>query len=497
MTQTPGTTDPIIGFADGYYVEWTGATAGGNDDGSTDEGETGGGNDNDTEEDFFPTQFTWPSVQVNIDDGNVEYAQSITGVVRSYRLTERESGNLTLTWQNVPYTLTQLSINSCGTGGTEGGGCVEGNWQDPNFENRYGGVFLFTEDTPVNKAAGEGSTCGTLGGGGGEDCAESGYTYAQVFDESELAYYLLNSGKSEGDIVGELIEGEPFVFEPVYEDVEDEYGQKAPIYPMDAVISFYPDDRDEVFVTYNISMRASVNGSNVQLRNGDITITHKITQDTDSDDFQEKLENILNLCNFPNPQDIEPQDFSHGYPVNYPYTIISEEEPTERFTNGYNCKIPDGPLEKGDVWYNPDTNERFYFDIVDIPDDVEVYTFTRNNGEIGRKVGRAYKTGTAIETIYEVPKSERCNPDANREIPYGLKVDITEVGNRGAIKGVKINNDERYPNIANYSDGDIVLLPGGNGNAKLRVIINEKTRWIKDYRTETFKGETIDGLTSS
>ena len=60
MTGIPGQ------FVDGYFVEWTGATPGGIDDGSTDEGETGGGNDT---ENRFPTEFTWPSIKLNFNDG--------------------------------------------------------------------------------------------------------------------------------------------------------------------------------------------------------------------------------------------------------------------------------------------------------------------------------------------------------------------------------------------------------------------------------------------
>lgn len=468
MTGIPGQ------FVDGYFVEWTGATPGGIDDGSTDEGETGGGNDT---ENRFPTEFTWPSIKLNFNDGHKEYVQSIKGTVKAYRLTELEVGENFEEFY-VPYKLTKLTINSCNTGSDPGGDCRDTNWKDEIYDDRYGGVFLFTERTPVNKNSGETSECGTVGGV--VNGIESGYTYGQVFDESDMRYLLKNSMKSDGE-VAEVVEGQPFLTSPVYDDVEDKFNKKAPIYPMDAIISFIPDERDTVYVKYNVSMKASVNGVNVPLENGNITIVHEVIQDTDN--FGEAMDDLMDFCNFFNSGEIEDEDFSEGYPINYPYTIVSDTQPTERFTDGYSGPISDGEIERGDVWYNPSTDERLYFDKSDVPDDVEIYS-KKEGSRI--KDGRAYKTATGVQTVFDIPDKEKCNNRPDTQFPYGLKVDITQVGRKGAIKEVKINKEDNYGKVANYTDGDVLLVPGGNGNAKLRVIINEKTKWIEEYRQEEF-----------
>ena len=33
----------------------------------------------------------------------------------------------------------------------------------------------------------------------------------------------------------------------------------------------------------------------------------------------------------------------------------------------------------------------------------------------------------------------------------------------------------------NYQNGDIVAVPGGNGNGRLEIVINETNRWVNDY----------------
>lgn len=462
MTETPGT--PIgqpIGPPDGYFVEWSGASQGGID---TDP--FFGPDDGDDTEDtnFFPTNFNWPSVQVNFGDISTNYEQQIHGIVRKYWITvDKETGKKTMTPGSTSYELTKLTIESCNAGEDSGGSCGgSGEWKDEKYDNRYGGVFLYTEDTPVNKNKDDRSTCGTLGGSVGD--VDSGYIYVLVFDKSEFEYYTMNSSKSEGRFK-EPFDDSAFQTTPLYTDVKDKFGKHAPIYPMDTITKFLPDDRETVYVKYTVKLEAKVNNKKVNLENGQITIVHPVTQNTGS--YGDKLQELLKYCNFSNPGDIDTDDFSQNYPINYPYTIISDGPPTERRT----LDESDGSLKKGDVWYNPSSNQRQYYSVNDVPDDLKV-----------EDSGKNYVDATNVQTALIPPESERCNPREDTSLPYGISVDINT--SNGKITSAKVS-EEDYPNMSNYSDGDILSVQGGNGQGKLKIVIDSnKDNWTTDYIVE-------------
>jgi len=456
---TGATGSPGPGPIQGYYVVWSGAEKGSADD---DEipgiGTPGSGND-DGEEDNFPTEFKWPNVEINYGDGITKYEQKIEGIVKGYSEQMTPQGEKTFTSVETAY---KLTIESCNTGASASGSCGGGEWEDSLYDDRYGGVFVYTENTPVNKSKGEKSTCGTTKDKVND--VDSGYIYVLVFDQSDFEYYTLNSSKSK-DKFKDPFDDSAFKTTPSYPNVKDKFKKAAPIYPMDTITKFLPDGREKVYVKYTVKLEAEVDGKNVSLENGEITITHAVTQNTGS--YPEKLDQLLKFCNYDNPGGFDEDEFSEKYPLDYPYTIISNSAPTKRVTFG----IEDGDLRKGDLWYNPSKDERRYYSVNDIPDDLEV-----------EEGGRNYEDADNVTTSLIPPESERCNPRDAEKMPYGLNVDIKT--KNGRIVSASIS-DEDYANISNYSDGDLLAVQGGNGQGVVKVVIDsDGDKWIENYVEE-------------
>ena len=79
--------------------------------------------------------------------------------------------------------------------------------------------------------------------------AISAYNYIDVFDECQFTFIPMNSNDTL-----DLRDNEKFRFTPLYPDVLDENGKHAPIYPMNTIVSFLPDGRDNVTVTYKVEI---------------------------------------------------------------------------------------------------------------------------------------------------------------------------------------------------------------------------------------------------
>ena len=464
---TPGSTGPPPFvpqlLESGYYVEWNGLPP------IAEEQIEGDGPEGPTN--YYPTVFSWPSININFDSVVTDYVQNISGIVRGYKIYSTEVGGTSFQPYNIPYILTKLTIESCNTGGSIGGSCRGGQWKDEEYDNRYGGVFLYTEQTPVSKLMGQPSVAGTLGGKVND--VNSGYIYDLVFDQSDFEYYIMNSGKSDGKFKNTFTDSN-FKREPLYENVVDKFGRHAPIYPMDTIVKFIPDEREVVYVKYTVSLEASLGSSDnddsitggLPLKNGNIIINHAVTQDTGN--FNEKFRQLLSYCNYSNPGNFSSEQLSRGYPIDYPYTIISEFAPTERSTQ----EEPDGKLKKGDVWYNPQTNQRYYYSINDSPDSLEIVD-----------PGRSYSFLNNLQTSYIPTQEEKNNPRADVDLPYDVHVNIT-VDDIGRITSAQVVG-ENYPNESNYRNGDMLAIPGGNGQGKARVVINSNiNKWTDRYTEE-------------
>ena len=69
------------------------------------------------------------------------------------------------------------------------------------------------------------------------------------------------------------------------------------------------------------------------------------------------------------------------------------------------------------------------------------------------------------------------------DLPYDVHVNIT-VDDIGRITSAQVVG-ENYPNESNYRNGDMLAIPGGNGQGKARVVINSNiNKWTDRYTEE-------------
>lgn len=353
---------------------------------------------------------------------------------------------------------------------------------DDNHPTQYGGVILFDEIGPTLKGFFDSSTCGIDDGPNNNGIIPwlstqsiqqetiSGYTYLDVFDRAEFEYIPRNVGSNSDEYLGvvEVGRGDNFRFTPLFDDIVDPEGRPAPIYPMDMITKFLPDDRDAVDVTYTATLKISdAEGNPIPLENGVVTINQTCTQNVD--DYGKQLERLLQYCNYNNTLDINLSDYSPTYPYDYPYTLVNGFEGLgvgqTPSTRGEDMDFI--PLKRGDVWYNPETKERFYYTISDGPDSMTIM----NPGEL-------YRTHEEVACVWKVPEG-RCQDKKIKErarIPYGLLADIITVD--GKITQVSISPSS-LP--SGFQDGDIVSVIGGDGSATLRINIDTPPGWTIDY----------------
>ena len=442
----------------------------------------------------FPTIFEWNSETFDSDDFDILLKkvidQTASSKVQSYTISETttqyESGDtdssLSIQRIDVGYTLKSLTITSRVP---ENGGAP---WiypdefdvpEHPNHPKQYGGVVFFTEkNLPKSKSAGEYSTCGTDTGPGNDGIVyyknddgvdvpvETGYFYTDCFSESQFSYIPMNSGKTVHNFKGSVGANGKNRFKraPFYPEVKDEVEDPAPIYPMDTITSFLPDGRPFVTVYHTVNFVASPS-----VFNGSITIKQTVFQD--DLDYIEKLRALQGLCNWNNPGEWD--KMSMEYPTQYPYTIVQDTEPTERQT--YN--IPEGPLEKGDVWYNPVTQERKYY----YQEDEATSVILQDSG--ARYSSKQNVFCTFKERRRDIKKGGR-NP-----IPYGLYVDIETYKEsipeknikKGQIKNVTINRNRDNRVAQHWRNNDKAHISGGNGQALVKIKVRRQPEWITDF----------------
>lgn len=130
----------------------------------------------------------------------------------------------------------------------------------------------------------------------------TGYQYLQVFDQSEFTFLEAFSGQTDSDFKGPIsisTTGGNFPMEP-YRPDED-----PPIYPMDAIVSFAPDERESVTITYtirtNYTISATLGYPGILEESGEhiIQIQHIVTQPSfESNHWAKKLREVLNRCFF-------------------------------------------------------------------------------------------------------------------------------------------------------------------------------------------------------
>ena len=264
--------------------------------------------------------------------------------------------------------------------------------EDPNDGNtwvydnprNYGGIIVFTEDTPVDKEAEEKFICGI---------EKSAYNYADVFDESDFGYIPRNTYDNY-----EMDETESFPLQPLYANVKDAEGLAAPIYPMNTITAFIPDPREEVTVTYRVKLDVVAlddEGKEIktEIQNPEVNIKQTVEQDTS--DYGEQLEELLKLCMFSNPGEWKSDELSPNYNYDYPYTMVAgfDGVPEDGDIETRGDDKNNEPLQRGDILYIPSNTTRSgesrqTWNIADIPERLTII-----------KGGKGYKNATGSITV--------------------------------------------------------------------------------------------------
>ena len=442
--------------------------------------------------------------------------------------TGEEDGGSEYEWFDIPAELVSLTITSSHETNKE-------TWKtdDPEL---YGGVKLDATPAGTISVPGSGFECGpdvdgeyTYGG----ETRISGYNYFKCFPNIELSYIKRNSISLgfDDDSEIELDVGETFPLTPNHSDVKDPFSKDAPILSMDAITAFVPDDRESYEVKYvaTIKVKNPTSNQNIPLENPTITVTQNVMQDLSSINFGEQLQALLFFCNFsyPTVYDVDTEDLSEGYSTNYPHTTVTYLEGELR--ENYDIDIgetpserTDGtPLEKGDVWYEPNTKVRQYYQINSFVEDVKIlergtiYAAPQRPGDFGDslKADETLMKGLdnllgdsqeAINTYLENSNADQVkellddnesftfsyeqavNTDVAKErynittvaentnsTGYGLTVDIV-VNKKGNVMRATVNKPGMY-----YTDGETVLLEGGD--CKLQVQVNDDEFWTEEF----------------
>jgi hypothetical protein len=392
---------------------------------------------------LFHRLFEWDSVKIKFDpELDPLKGFKVIGQIFAYTISNKPGEEPNITPIPVASTITSLSITSSHP--------TNDYWvsKDPTL---YGGVGFTTTDVPVDLSAGETFEAGVDG--------KTGYVYADVFDKSDFKFYPRNSVSMNELKELEVGRGEYFRTEPMYTDLKDPYGKPAPIYPIDMITTFVPDDRESVEITYTVSVTASnKKGEPFTLDNGTITILQSVEQDVD--DYGDQLKGLLELCNFANPGDIDLDDFSQGYPYNYPYTLVTGFEGVDKKPKTRGDDDDNRPLQRGDVWYDPKSDKRYYWNTSDTADRLDVV-----------ERGSRYKNERAVETTYLPDLS--CSDEVDR-FPSGMTVTISS-------KDGKVQAAEVVETGKGYEDGDVVVVRSGNNDCLLRVVITRDSNWTEQF----------------
>ena len=413
------------------------------------EGETGAGDDDDDEmPELYPSYAELPEVDITPEFDYKEkkdlckYVKTndpyvipqpklvVRGKVQKIlvRESEFESGDVEIeliSAEDVPYTLESLTLTSVHSGrpadllnSSDGG--VPGNpqWVYPDdfpgasvpegTPKEFGGIVLRdASPVPDDKRAGEYSTCSSDG--------KSGYQYLDVFYRFDFKYHPRNSIRF--DTTDEYIHvdvknsRDRFPTVPRFPCIKDEENKKAPIMPMDVITTYLPDISEYYIITYQARLKATIDLSLGEdllpvagIINPILTMTQVVTQDIEQ--FADQLTNLLSIANFNflGTYGGTFNDMAPGYPYAYPYTVVSgydgqdaEEVPTRRNTVQ---NVQEGPLQKGDIWYNEYTEERKYYQINSFVESVKIV----NPGSIYQGPPKPMDMGKMIKQNAEIMK---------------------------------------------------------------------------------------------
>lgn len=112
------------------------------------------------------------------------------------------------------------------------------------------------------------------------------YSYVRVFDQAEITYIPRLS------VAGQYPVGNGVLPSSPYDENAD-----PPLYPIDLLCSFLPDDRDSVTVGFNLITEWKADGNTYTTS---VTINHTCTQDTDFSNIQGKIRSYQKASYFGN-----------------------------------------------------------------------------------------------------------------------------------------------------------------------------------------------------
>lgn len=115
---------------------------------------------------------------------------------------------------------------------------------------------------------------------------EAAYSYPRVFDESDIKYFPRLSTPQQEPVTNGILPVEPH-----YPDADP------PVYPIDAILSFLPDERPSVTVSYTLKTTYKAGGGE---QTDEISITQEVTQPMGPDnnpfeDYDKKLRAVQEL----------------------------------------------------------------------------------------------------------------------------------------------------------------------------------------------------------
>lgn len=449
---------------------------------------------------FFHTEYKWNNVEISFDinDNGSDVLNGFEIEARVYSVglgsvdPEDPNGPTKTFNEWVPYRVKSASIISDdpNSGGTW---IYPDDYEtvvDQNHPKQYGGVILFKDDTSVDKKQNEKFVCGIDDGNNkdgmvvwtdsnrNQQATLSAYNYVDVFDDIEFGYIPRNTYENK-----KMTTTDKFQFEPRYEDIKDENGLAAPIYPMNAVTAFVPDGRDSVTVTYTVSLNVVAldkNGREIKspVKNPKVTIKQKVEQDTS--DYIGQLEELGKYCQFQNPGGFKSDELSPNYNYDYPYTLVAgfDGVPEDGDTDTRGDDVGNEPLQRGDILYIPSTGERKTWGIADIPERLTIIDggsgYRTNDNAITVK---AFETDKSFDKErYPNGRPPRCYDRNTETVAIGLLLNIeTKDG-----KIIEASISDTSSSIG-WKDGDVIRVVGGNNNAEVRIHIDNPPGWTNKF----------------
>ena len=176
------------------------------------------------------------------------------------------------------------------------------------------------------------------------------------------------------------------------------------------------------------------------------------------------------MCQFQNPGGWSREELSPNYNYDYPYTLVTGYDGLDNVTTPF-TRTDGSELQRGDVWYNPNMDQRLTSNIGDVPESISV-----------ERSGYGYRDSTNLPAVYVMPTDDNGMPlrtfkdTATTSLPSGLLVDVqTEDGKVVSV----IPSESSSP--TGWTDGDTISIVGGSNTAMCRINIRNPAGWSDKF----------------